>query len=183
MGEYSEKMERTRVVRIAVADKSVKALSVGQPAGTMMSGRSSEHLFIMAGGSHGVIPDAKALTPVAGPIAPKAKVYLTGASVDPDRLIAGQRARRPVHRVTCDVLSGMQDEPAAAVWHRWDNLRLIPNNVGTVMMLSRFIGVGKSVTCTEQENGGKREHCLNKHVLSFASQALSVENAAGVCPE
>src|SRR5260370_6957052 len=111
MGEYSEKMERTRVVRIAVADKSVKALSVGQPAGTMMSGRSSEHLFIMAGGSHGVIPDAKALTPVAGPIAPKAKVYLTGASVDPDRLIAGQRPPRPVHPLPSHVLPPLQHQP------------------------------------------------------------------------
>jgi hypothetical protein len=61
----------------------------------------------------------------------------------------------------------MQDQPAAAVWHRWDNLRLIWNKVGTVMVLSRFIGVGKCVTCAEQEYGGERDDGSNQHVLSL----------------
>src|ERR1700687_1078755 len=119
MGDYSQKMERTRVVRIAVADEPVEALSVGETAGAMLCHRSGERLFRMALGIHGDIPNAIGLTSVARPITPKGKSYPTGASVDPDGLIAGQRARRPVHRVTCNVGRGMQNEPAAAIRAPW----------------------------------------------------------------
>src|SRR4030088_3179876 len=56
MGEYSQKMERARIVRIGVADESVKALGVGQTPGAMMRNRSGERLFGTAPDIHGRYP-------------------------------------------------------------------------------------------------------------------------------
>src|SRR5216684_158475 len=99
MCDHSQKMERTCVFFIGIADKPVEAFSVGETTGAMMRDRSCERLFGTASGLHG---DA-GLTSVARPISSKTQINLAGASVDPDRLIAGQRARRPIHRVTCNV--------------------------------------------------------------------------------
>src|SRR5258708_23962991 len=103
MCDHSQKVESARFFRIDTADEPVEALGVDATAGAMMSNRSGERLFGTAPGIHDDIPTARGVTSVARPITPKAKVYLTGAAVDPDWLIAGQRARRPVHRVTCNV--------------------------------------------------------------------------------
>src|SRR5216684_5681590 len=59
MGDNSQKVERARVFRIAVADEPVEALSVSETAGAMLRHRSGECLFRMAAGIHGDIPDAK----------------------------------------------------------------------------------------------------------------------------
>src|SRR3981081_3741026 len=88
-------MERARVVRIAIADRPVQALGLDETAGAMVRHRSCERLFGTAPGIHGDVPNPGVLTSVARPIAPEAKVDLAGASVDPNRLIARQRARRP----------------------------------------------------------------------------------------
>src|ERR1700736_1742834 len=132
MGDHAQKMDRTCVVRIGITDQPVEALSIGQTTGAMMSNRSCERLFGTAPGIHG---DA-GLASVARPIASKTHVYLTGAAVDPHRLIAGQCARRPVHCVTCNVQGGMHDEPAAAIWRPVNNRCLLLNDIGAVMMPS-----------------------------------------------
>src|ERR1700676_1540173 len=103
MGGYSQQMERARVFWIAVADQPVEALGIDQTAGAMMSHCGCERLFGTAPDTHASISNAKGLTSVARPIAPEAEVDLAGAAVDPHRLIAGQRARRPIHRVTGNV--------------------------------------------------------------------------------
>src|SRR5712672_4499716 len=100
MGDYSQKMERARVVRIAVADRPVQALSLGETTGAMMDHRSGERLFGTAPGIHDDVPNPGGLTSVARPITPEAQIDLTRASVDPDWLIARQSARRPKRRIT-----------------------------------------------------------------------------------
>ena len=105
MRDHPQQVERTCVFRIGIADEPVKAFSVDQTTGTMMSHRSCERLFGTAPGIHGDISKAKATrrASVARPIAPEAQIDLAGAAVDPDRLIAGQRARRPIRRIACNV--------------------------------------------------------------------------------
>src|SRR3981081_2345830 len=132
MCDHAQKMERPRVFWVGIADRPIEALSVVQTAGAMMSHRSCESLFGTAPGVHG---DAR-LTSVARPISSETQIHLARAAVDPDRLIAGQRARRPVHRVTCNVQGGMRNQPAAAKWRPRNNLCLILNDVGAVMMPS-----------------------------------------------
>src|SRR3977135_362896 len=95
---HSQQMKRTRVVRIGIAHRSVEAFSVGQTAGAMMSDRSCERLFGTARRAHGDISNPRDPTSVARPIAPDTEINLAGAAIDPDRLIAGQRTRRPVPR-------------------------------------------------------------------------------------
>src|SRR6266853_2247956 len=136
MGDHAQKMERPCVVRIGVADLPVQALGIGKTAGAMMRQRSCERLFGTDVGTHGDISKAEAprLAPVARPIAPKAKIYLTGAAIDPDRLVAGQRARRPKRRIAGDVRGGMQDERTAAIRRRRKRLFLISDDVRVAMM-------------------------------------------------
>src|ERR1700694_1077836 len=129
MRGHSQQVERARVFRIDIADKPVEALSVGKTTGAMMGHRSCERLFGTAPGIHG---DAR-LTSVARPISSEPQIHLAGASVDPDRLIAGQRPRRPVLRVARNVRGGMKNEPAA-IRTPCSNIRVILNNVGAVMM-------------------------------------------------
>src|SRR5260370_294755 len=130
MRGHSQQMESARVVRIGVADQAVEAFSVDQTSGAMMSHRCRERLFGTAPCIHG---DA-GLRSIAGPISSEAEIHLAGASIDPDRLIAGQRTRRPVPRVARDVQGRMRDEPAA-IWSACNNVRIILNNVGAVMVV------------------------------------------------
>src|SRR6476469_8437671 len=134
MGEYSQKMESARIVRIAIADGPVQALSLGETTGAMMDHRSGERLFGTAPGIHGDVPKPGGLTSVARPITPEAQIDLTGASVDPDRLIAGQCARRPKRRITGDVRGGVKNQRATMIG--WRQGCLILNNVGAGMMPS-----------------------------------------------
>src|SRR5258708_35568137 len=149
MRDHSEQVERPRVFRIGLADTPVKALSLGQTTGAMMSHRSCERLFGTAPGIHGDISKGMAAGLVAPPIASETQIHLAGGSVDPDRLIAGQRARRPRRRIACNVRGGMHHEPAAAIWRRWNNV--IPNDIGAGMMASGFVGVGQSAAGAEHE--------------------------------
>src|ERR1700732_2877016 len=127
-------MERARVFRIGIADQPVEALSFGETAGAMMGHRSRERLFGTAPGIHGDVPNPRGLTSVARPITPEAQIDLTGISVDPDRLIARQGARRPKRRITGDVRGGMKNQRATIIW--WRQSCLILNNVGAVMVSS-----------------------------------------------
>ena len=86
MGGDAPKVEGTRVVGIAVADTPVKTRGVRQTAGAVMSHRSCKHLL------RATVGDDR-LPSVARPIAPKPQVDLARVPVDPNRLIAGQRAR------------------------------------------------------------------------------------------
>jgi hypothetical protein len=52
MRDYSQKMERTRVLRVDIAGKAVEAFSVNQTTGTMMSHRGCERLFGTAPSTH-----------------------------------------------------------------------------------------------------------------------------------
>src|ERR1700682_6113754 len=99
MCDHSQKMERARVFLIGIADKPVEAFSIGQSAGAMMSHRGCERPFGRAPGTHG----GAGLMSVAGPISSAAQIHFAGASVHPDRLIAGQRARQPIPRITSSV--------------------------------------------------------------------------------
>src|ERR1700730_9584188 len=99
MCDHSQKMERGGVFWMGTAEKPVEAFSIGQSAGAMMSHRGCERPFGRAPGTHG----GAGLMSVAGPISSEAQIHFAGASVHPDRLIAGQRARRPIHRVTSNV--------------------------------------------------------------------------------
>src|SRR3979411_3204373 len=123
-------MKSTRVCWIGIAGKPVKAFGVCQTARTMMSGRGCERLFGTASDIHNDIPKLTAhLTSIARPITPKDQVHLTGASVNPDGLLARQRARQSIRRHTCNVRGGMQNEPAAAIGCRQNRLLLISDNV------------------------------------------------------
>src|SRR5258705_12510370 len=95
MGDHSQEMERTRVVWVGIADDPIEAFSVGEAAGAMLSHRGCERLFGTARRVHGDISNPRGLTSVARPIAPETEVELAGAAIDPDRLITGQRSRRP----------------------------------------------------------------------------------------
>src|ERR1700730_4112893 len=159
-------MERTRVFRITIADRPVEAFSVGQSAGAMMSHRGCKHLFGTAPGIHGDVPNPGGLTSVARPITPEAQIDLTGASVDPDRLIAGQRARRPIRRITCDVRGGMKNQRATIIG--WRQSCLIPHNVAAVVMPSRLMSTSPSTAAAERNNGRERNDGSHQHVsLSF----------------
>src|SRR5260370_41502514 len=102
-------MKRPRVFRIGIADQPVEPFGLSETAGAMMSHRSFERLFGPAPGIHG---EARRSS-FARPIAPEAQIHLTGLSINPDRLIAGDRARRAVLRITCNVRSWMQNEGRA----------------------------------------------------------------------
>ena len=102
MRDHSQKMECTRVFRVGIAGKAVEAFSFNQTTGTMMRYRGCERLFGTASGTHHDI-SKMIVRSVAGSIASETQIHLTRASIDPDRLIAGQRARRAIYRVTCNV--------------------------------------------------------------------------------
>src|ERR1700730_6942946 len=119
---------------------------------------------------------APRLAPVARSIAPKAQIYLTGAAIDPDRLVAGQRARRPKRRVACDVRGGMQDERAAAIGCRRKRLFLISDDVRVAMMPWRLMGIGPSIAAAKREDGGERDEGSHQHDLNPLSlQPPSIE--------
>src|ERR1700730_4051431 len=148
MGDHAQKMERTCVARIGVADLPVQALGVRKPAGAVVRQRSCERLFGTAPGTHGDISKAgsSSLAPVARPIAPRAEVYLTRAAIDPDRLVARQRAGRPIRRIACDVRGGMQDKRTAGIRCRRKRLLLISDDVRVAMMPWRLMAIGPSIT-------------------------------------
>src|SRR5664279_4047463 len=127
MRDHPQQVERTRVFRIGSADKPIEPFSVGETTGAMLSHRGRERLFRTAPGTHADISMASApgLTSVARPIAPETQIDLAGAAVDPDRLIAAQRARRPIRCVACNVGGGMENEPAAAIGRRQNGSLLI----------------------------------------------------------
>src|SRR5882757_7861071 len=114
MGAYTQEMERTRVIRICLAGPAVEPFGPAATTGAMLRQRPRQRLFGTAAGVHEDI--SKGFTSVAGPIAPKTKVDLAGAAVDPDRLIAGQRARRPVRRIACDVRGRMKNQRTPILW-------------------------------------------------------------------
>src|SRR5258708_15402126 len=116
MGDHAQEMERTRVIRICLAGQAVEPLGLAETTGAMLRHRRRQRLFGTAAGVHEDI--SKGFTSVAGPIAPKAKVDLAGAAVDPDRLIARQRARRPVRRIACDVRGRMKNQRTSIIWWR-----------------------------------------------------------------
>src|SRR5260370_35799983 len=154
MGDHAQKMKRPGVVGIGIADDPVEAFSVGEATGAMMSHGRGKRLFGAARRVHGDISNRNNLTSVARPIAPETEVDLAGAAIDPDRLIAGQRARRPVPRITCYVRSGMKNQPAAAIGSRQDGLFLIADHVAVAMMSLRLMAIGPSMVAAEGENGG-----------------------------
>jgi hypothetical protein len=92
MRDYPPKVKGARVSRIGVAGNAVKTLSIRQPTSTMVIDCGCERLFGSVPGIHNDIPKATRPGSVARPIPPKTQIHLTGASVDPHRLIARQRA-------------------------------------------------------------------------------------------
>src|SRR5216684_2812443 len=187
MGDHAQEMKRPGVVGIGIADDPVEAFRVVEATGAMMSHCRCKRLFGAARRVHGDISNRNDLTSVARPIAPETEVDLAGAAIDPDRLIAGQRARRPVPRITCDVRSGMKNQPAAAIGSRQDGLFLIADHVAVAMMSWRLMwllmGIGPSRAAAEGENGGERDDGSHQHdPCPLMSQAPSIENAAGVWP-
>jgi hypothetical protein len=172
-------VEGACVVRIGFTDKPVEAFSLPQATGAMMNHRGGERLLGTAPGIHGDISKAKspALAPVARPVAPETQIDLAGAAVDPDRLIAGQRSRRPEGRIASDVGGGMQDERWAAIRARQDGLFLISDNVRVAMMPWRLMGIGPSVAAAEYEDGREGGDGSHQHDL----RPLSVERLNREC--
>ena len=115
----------------------------------------------------------------------------TDSARDPDRPRRGFHRPRPVDRraarastgTACYMRCSRRDAErasAAVIGRRRNDRRLIPDNVGVVMMPSRLIGVGQSVAGAECENGRERDDGSHQHGLCpLSSQALSIENAAG----
>src|SRR5438270_13396876 len=119
---------------------------------------------------------------VARPIAPEAKIDLTGVAIDPAGLIARYSPRRPVYRVTGNVVAGMQHERWAAIGRRRHDRRLSLDNGGAVVMLPCLVAVGKSVAGAEHENGRERNDGSH-HDPCPCQLALSIENDCGAFPE
>src|SRR5258708_19725918 len=84
----------------------------------------------------------------------EAQMSLARASIDPDRLIARQRARRAKRRIARDVLRGMRNQRRAVKGRRRRRLRLIAGNVRVAMMLWRLVGIGPSLAGAECHDGG-----------------------------
>src|ERR1700722_11336829 len=101
------------------------------------------------------------LAPIARPIAPETQIHLAGTAIDPDRLIAGQRARGPVWRVACDVLGGVHHQPTA-IGPRRNRRFLISDEVLMAMMPCRLMGARPSVAA-ERENGRQRDDGSHQH--------------------
>src|SRR5260370_39360446 len=94
---------------------------------------------------------------LAGSIEPQAQVDLARVAVNPDRLIAGYRAGRAIHRVAGNVVTGMQHERRAVIWRGRNERGFTRDNIRVaVVMPSRLINVGKSVAGAERENGRER---------------------------
>src|SRR5450631_2306785 len=146
----------------------------------MMRHCSCECLFRTAPGVHGDIPNPRSLKSVARAITPETQIDFAGASIDPDRLIAGQRARCPVRRITCNVGGRMHDKPAAAIGCRRDLLLLISDDVRVAMMPRRLMDSGPSIAAAECDNSRERDDGSHQHGFWPPSHAPSTENATGV---
>src|SRR5450631_970183 len=93
------------------------------------------------------------LTLFARPITSEAEIDLTGASIDPDRLIAGQRARRPKRRIAGNVRSRMQHQRAGVRWRL-----LVTNDACAVMVSLRVVDWARPcIVGPEGEDGRERD--------------------------